>query len=204
MNQLVNSEIEKIFNAFNKLYFDNLLSMPMVTFGESSYGILNKNSVIKNGSSYSNELMLPIEILNDDIDEVAACVLHNMIHIYNYVYDKHMVSRGDTYHNKRFKEFAERCGLSCKNLGGGKGWDTFTNETFKAKCKELGFEKTWNKRYTAKGFSNSSTVKYIDEFSNETVRGTKKNHILFCFNDRPDIAEEIEKKYGRKRMVVSN
>ena len=206
MNTSVSNEIEKIFNAFNELYFDSKLPPPLVTYGNCSYGTLNKNAVVKNGSLYSHELMLPVEILNNSIDEIAACVLHNMIHIYDYVYDKHMVSRGDTYHNKRFKEFAEKCGLTCRDLGDAKGWETFTNEEFKKKCLELGFKKSWSKRYTVPSNmkTNSSTVRYIDEVSNEIVRGTKKNHILFCFNDCPELADEIEKKYGKKRMIMCN
>lgn len=206
MNTIVSNEIEKIFNTFNKLYFDNKLPMPLISYGNNSYGSLNKNAVTKNGSLYSHELTLPIEIINKDIYEIAACILHNMIHIYDYVYEKNMVSRCDTYHNKRFKEFAEKCGLTCKNLGNANGWDTLVNDKFKAKCDEFGFKKTWNKRYTVddgKVCPNQSMVRYVDEKLNEIVRGTKRNHILFCFNDRPDIAEEIEQKYGRKRMIMS-
>lgn len=80
MNKVVSCEIEKIFNAFNNLYFSNALSLPLITYGNNSYGSLNKNAVTKNGASYSHEMTLPIEILNKNIDEIAACVLHNMIH----------------------------------------------------------------------------------------------------------------------------
>lgn len=202
MNKTVSNEIGKIFNVFNKLYFNNLLSLPLVTYGNNSYGALNKNAVIKNGSSYSHELVLPIEILNKDIDEIAACVLHNMIHEYDYIYEKKMASRGNTYHNKRFKEFAEKCGLKCE-CDDKNGWKTYTNKEFKDKCIELGFKKSWSKRYTiAAPVRASSTVKYIDKDSNESVRGTKPNHILFCFDDCPEIAVEIEEKYGKKRMIV--
>lgn len=205
MNKVVSCEIEKIFNAFNKLYFNNSLSLPLIKYGNNSYGALNKNAVTKNGSSYSHEMALPIEILNKNIDEIAACVLHNMIHEYDYVYDKKMTSRGDTYHNQKFKEFAEKCGLKCEYAGSKNGWTTHTNDMFKSKCAELGFEKKWSKRYTYNsGKKDSSTVKYIDIVSNESVRGTKPNHILFCFDDCPELAIEIEKKYGKKRMVTSN
>lgn len=202
MNKVVSCEIEKIFNSFNRLYFNNALSLPLITYGNNSYGALNKNAVTKNGSFYSHEMTLPIEILNKNIDEIAACVLHNMIHEYDFIYEKKMSSRGGTYHNKKFKEFAEKCGLQCINAGEKNGWTTHTNNTFKDKCEKLGFEKKWSKRYTFKsGKRDSSTVKYIDEESKESVRGTKSNHILFCFDDCPEIAEEIEKKYGKKRMI---
>ena len=203
MNQTVTNEIEKIFNAFNKLHFNNLLPPPLITYNNSSYGSVNKNAVTKNGSHYSYELILPIDILNKDIDEIAACVLHNMIHEYNYIYDKKMSSRGDTYHNKKFKDFAEKCGLQCECTGEKYGWTTHGNEEFKNVCIELGFEKKWSKRYTLpQSVKQSSTVKYVDEVSGESVRGTKPSHILFCFNDCPELALEIEKKYGKKRMVI--
>lgn len=203
MNRSVTYEIEKIFNTFNKLYFDDLLPPPMITYNNSLYGSLNKNAVTKNGSCYSYELILPINILNKDIDEIAACVLHNMIHEYDYIYEKKMASRGDTYHNKRFKNFAEKCGLTCECSSEKYGWTTHTNDEFKTMCIELGFDKNWSNRYELpQSVKQSSTVKYIDEISGESVRGTKPNHILFCFNDCPDLAIEIERIYGKKRMVV--
>ena len=203
MNKTVSCEIEKIFNSFNQLYFNNSLSMPLITYGNNFYGALNKNAVTKNGSLYSHELTLQIKMLNEDIYEIAACVLHNMIHEYDYIYEQKMTSRGDTYHNKKFKEFAEKCGLRCE-YNSKNGWSTYISQEFKNKCIELGFRKKWSKRYTlpTTHLTRSSTVKYIDEFSKESVRGTKPNHILFCFDDCPEIAIEIEKKYGRKRMSM--
>ena len=202
VNKVVSCEIEKIFNSFNKLYFDNALFLPLIKYGNNTYGALNQNAVTKNGSSYSHEMTLPIEMLNKSIDEIAACVLHNMIHEYDYVYAKKMTSRGDTYHNQKFKAFAEKCGLSCEYTGAKNGWITHTNDAFKQQCINLGFKKEWSKRYTFKsGKKDSSAVKYIDKASGESVRATKPNHILFCFDDCPEIAAEIEKKYGKKRMV---
>ena len=201
VNKVVSCEIEKIFNSFNELYFDNSLSLPLIKYGNNFYGALNQNAVTKNGSSYSHEMTLPVEMLNKTIDEIAACVLHNMIHEYDYVYEKKMASRGDTYHNQKFKLFAEKCGLSCEYTDKN-GWITHTNDSFRQQCVELGFKKEWSKRYTFKsGKKDSSTVKYIDKASGESVRATKPNHILFCFDDRPEIAAEIEKKYGKKRMI---
>lgn len=202
MNKTINHEVENIFSIFNKLYFDNTLPLPLIIYGNNSYGTLNTNAVTKNGSCYSHELILPIEMLNKNIDEIAACILHNMIHEYDYINEKRMVSRCDTYHNVKFKKFAEKCGLRCE-YNTKNGWTTHTNNSFKEKCSDLGFKKTWSKRYTVNSTSGkSSSVKYVDEISKESVRGTKPNHILFCFDDCPEIASEIEKKYGKKRMVV--
>ena len=48
---------------------------------------------------------------------------------------------------------------------------------------------------------SSSTVKYIDKRTGNSVRATKK-HILFCLDDKPDVAIEICKKYGISQMVL--
>ena len=45
------------------------------------------------------------------IEEVAATLLHEMVHYYNHVNGIKDCSRGNTYHNRRFKESAEERGL---------------------------------------------------------------------------------------------
>ena len=45
------------------------------------------------------------------IEEVAATLLHEMVHYYNYENGIQDCSRGNTYHNRRFKAAAEAHGL---------------------------------------------------------------------------------------------
>lgn len=46
------------------------------------------------------------------IEEIAATLLHEMVHYYNHIHGIQDCSRGNTYHNKRFKEAAETRGLT--------------------------------------------------------------------------------------------
>ena len=49
--------------------------------------------------------------LSRPIENVVATMQHEMVHYYN---DQHGIkdcSRGNTYHNRKFKERAEKCGL---------------------------------------------------------------------------------------------
>ena len=49
--------------------------------------------------------------LDRPIENVTATVLHEMVHLFNLQAGIQDTSRGNTYHNKRFKEEAEKRGL---------------------------------------------------------------------------------------------
>ena len=59
--------------------------------------------------------------MSRDIECVVATLLHEMVHYYNYVNGIQDCSRGNTYHNKRFKAAAEQRGL-CVEHSDKYGW----------------------------------------------------------------------------------
>ena len=60
----------------------------------------------------SNEINIGAGTLARPIENVCATLLHEMVHYYCHVHGIKDTSRGNTYHNKRFKEIAESHGLT--------------------------------------------------------------------------------------------
>lgn len=53
-----------------------------------------------------------LNILQDLFEQVAETLLHEMVHLYNLQIGVQDTSRGGTYHNKKYKEAAEKHGLT--------------------------------------------------------------------------------------------
>ena len=196
MNKQINKEVDKIFKAFNENFFDGKLPQPLWKYNRCKLGSLNPNSVIKHNNEYQHELTLPIEALNNDIDEFAAIILINMIRLYDFIYDKKMFSNNGSYCNKRFKLFAESCGLTCIYDNEIHGFLAKSNPEFAAYCKSYGFTKTWNKRYTYNDglkSSSSSTIYCPNPDCKVNMRKTG-NYSVIC--------GECYKKYGKISYLV--
>lgn len=59
----------------------------------------------------THEINIGAGTLARPIEEVAATLLHEMVHYYNYEQGIQDCSRGNTYHNRKFKAAAEAHGL---------------------------------------------------------------------------------------------
>ena len=59
----------------------------------------------------THEINIGAGTLARPIEEVAATLLHEMVHYFNYENGVQDCSRGNTYHNRKFKEAAEAHGL---------------------------------------------------------------------------------------------
>ena len=67
----------------------------------------------RRGEDSTYELNVAAEVLNYNIEETLDTMLHEMVHLYCRENGIKECSRGGSYHNKRFKEEAERRGLTC-------------------------------------------------------------------------------------------
>lgn len=106
--------LNKIFDLLNAEYFENALSRPTITIQStpSAYGhfsLRDDTWISKSGTTH--EINIGAGTLSRPIEEVTATLLHEMCHYECYVKGIKDASRGYTYHNKRFKAAAERCGL---------------------------------------------------------------------------------------------
>ncbi len=107
--------LNKMFDLLNEAYFENTLSRPTITIQSTpkAYGHFSLREdtwVSKLGATH--EINIGAGTLARPIEEVAATLLHEMVHYWNYQNGIQDCSRGNTYHNRRFKEAAESRGLT--------------------------------------------------------------------------------------------
>lgn len=116
--------LNKIFDLLNEEFFESALSRPTITIQSTpkAYGHFSLRDdawISKNGKSH--EINIGAGTIARPIEEVAATLLHEMVHYYNYENGIQDCSRGNTYHNKRFKACAESHGL-CVSYSDKYGW----------------------------------------------------------------------------------
>ena len=107
--------LNKIFDLLNEEFFENALSRPTITIQSTpkAYGHFSLREdtwVSKLGSTH--EINIGAGTLARPIENIVATLLHEMVHYYNYINGIQDCSRGNTYHNKRFKAAAEARGLT--------------------------------------------------------------------------------------------
>lgn len=106
--------LNKVFDLLNAEFFENVLSRPTITIQSTpkAYGhfSLRDDTWISTLGS-THEINIGAGTLSRPIEEVAATLLHEMVHYYNYELGIQDCSRGSTYHNRHFKEAAESHGL---------------------------------------------------------------------------------------------
>lgn len=109
--------LEKIFRALNRDFFGGELEEPIITIQSTprAYGHVTVAKIWKRKEDWRHELNLGAETLNRPIEEVVATMLHEMVHLYNLAHGVQDCSRGGSYHNRKFKEEAERRGLSIQH-----------------------------------------------------------------------------------------
>jgi hypothetical protein len=106
----VSGYLNKIFNRLNETYFENALTKPVITIMSTprAYGHVSVYEVWLSEEKGRRELNIGAGTLNRPIENVVATMLHEMVHIYCMENGIKDTSRGGSYHNKRFKEEAER------------------------------------------------------------------------------------------------
>ena len=106
--------LNKVFDLLNEKYFESALSRPTITIQSTpkAYGhfsLRDDTWISKLGSTH--EINVGAGTLARPIEEVVATLLHEMVHYFNFKNGIKDCSRGNTYHNKHFKETAEERGL---------------------------------------------------------------------------------------------
>ena len=120
--KIIIDELHKAFTLFNEKMFGNELPEPAIliqsrgnkklTLGWCTVAKVWKN---ENTEEEKYEINLVAEGLNRGIYPVMATLLHEMVHLYNLTHNVKDVTRGGTYHNKKFKERAELSGLNVEH-----------------------------------------------------------------------------------------
>lgn len=109
----VSGYLEKMYRQLNKDKFNNELEEPIITIQSTprAYGHVTCGRVWKSKDCQRYELNIGAGTLDRPIENVVSTLLHEMVHIYNLMHNIQDCSRGNTYHNKKFKEKAESVGL---------------------------------------------------------------------------------------------
>ena len=105
--------LEKMFRALNQRFFDGELEEPIITIQSTprAYGHVTVAKTWKRKDEDRHELNIGAESLNRPIEEITATMVHEMVHLYNIAHGIQDCSRGGTYHNKKFRDEAERRGI---------------------------------------------------------------------------------------------
>ena len=190
--------LNKVFDLLNTEFFENALSRPTITIQSTprAYGHFSLREdtwVSKLGGTH--EINIGAGTLARPIEEVAATLLHEMVHYYNYENGIQDCSRGNTYHNRRFKAAAEAHGLIVEHSDK-YGWShTSPSDELMDFILENGLTDILISRNEFAGFHitgtgthsgaegttppprTSSTRKYICPCCGNSVRATKEVHI---------------------------
>lgn len=179
--------LNKVFDLLNREFFEGVLSRPTITIQSTpkAYGHFSLREdtwVSKLGGTH--EINIGAGTLSRPIEEVTATLLHEMVHYYDYEMGIQDCSRGNTYHNRRFKEAAEAHGL-CVEHSDKYGWShTSPSEALLDFIIENGLTDILISRNEFYGFRvtgtgttppprTSSTRKYICPCCGNSVRATK-------------------------------
>jgi len=188
--------LNKIFDLLNKAFFEGALARPTITIQSTprAYGHFSLREdtwVSKIGGTH--EINIGAGTLARPIEDVVATLLHEMVHYFNHVCGVQDCSRGNTYHNRKFKEAAEAHGLVVERSER-YGWsrtspseallnfviDNSLTEILLNRNEESGFQMTGTGAHSGSVFGTtktSSTRKYICPCCGMSIRATKEVRI---------------------------
>ena len=130
-------KLESLFSKFNEKFYNNELQTPVITVSpdttKGAYGwctawkawTIGEQKKVADLSTLTKEdleamkkddgfyeINICAEHLARPFEQVAETLLHEMVHLYNLQIGVQDTSRGGTYHNKKYKEAAEKHGLT--------------------------------------------------------------------------------------------
>ena len=186
--QTVIAKLESLFEVFNKHFFDGELETPVIAVSpdttKGAYGWCTTWKAwqgAKEGGYY--EINMCAEHLSRPFGETCGTLIHEMVHLKNLQDGVQDCSRSGKYHNKRFKETAEKYGLTVeKDAKYGYCRTKLTDETvewLKAEFpKEGGFTLHRDKKIRlASGGKTSSSRKYVCPECGTIIRATKEVNV---------------------------
>lgn len=108
-------------NYANTKFFNNQLPNFLITFEKlnGAYGGASVKQIFNIDNIKYYQLIINHEYVNkknNNIMELFDTILHELIHLYCRVLDIKEVSNNNRYHNKKFKELAEKIGLITQKL----------------------------------------------------------------------------------------
>lgn len=179
--------LEKMWQVLNERYFESSLSKPVITIQSSpkTYGHFTCDKVWKTETDKIGqyEINISAEYLNRTFDQIAATMVHEMVHEYCRENNVQDTSRGNVYHNKKFKEEAEKRGIVItydKKIG----WSVTepTQDLIDLIEKNFAIDELLSYRQhfesTLTKKKKSSTRKYVCPCCGMSVRATKTVNVM--------------------------
>ena len=193
--KIVIEELHRAFKMFNENLFNNEIPEPAILIQSRgnkklTLGWCTVEKVWKNEATHEEryEINLVAEALNRGIYPVMTTLLHEMVHLYNLVCGVKDTSRGNTYHNMKFKKVAEAHGLIIDHADK-IGWSVsklqgftmdlidsyhFDEAVFSLGRKDLTMEGAGTRRKPVK----TSSRKYICPCCGTSLRASKDINVL--------------------------
>ena len=190
--------LELMFKTFNEEIFKGELSPTTITIqsrgkiNAMGWFTVNKVWLDSNGQEY-HEINISAENLNLGTHEIASILLHTMIHYYAKLNNISDTSRNGRYHNRNFKDLAEKFGLDVKEAGTFGYSDTSLRVDTKVLVTRLDIDEDIFKikRITAgKKKTKQSLRKYICPECGLTVRATKDDIRILCIECSEELYQE--------------
>lgn len=178
---------ERSYSILNERFFENALSNVVISISPTpgSYGHFTpwESWEAADGKKMC-EINLGAETINRPIEESIATLVHEMVHQYCYEHEVKDCSRGNTYHNKRFKAEAEKRGLVIE-YSPRIGWSKTTpGEPIKQMVRDGVFDECEKELHRVASFltvpgtkKTSSTRKYVCPTCGCSVRATKEVNV---------------------------
>lgn len=170
--------LEKAYDTLNKQYFESALPKAIITIQSrpGCYGHFTCFDAWSDPAKKYKEINISAETLNRPISNTIATLLHEMVHFYCYLNKIQDTSRSGRYHNKFFKDEAEKRGLIIeydKTIG----WSVTTpSPELKSFVNAMKWKKITLSRgmeIKDKGKKPSSTRKYECPCCGMSVRATR-------------------------------
>lgn len=115
--------LERAYRVLNIVYFEDKLPEVVITIQSSqkAYGHITTGKIWKDSWDSYYEINLSAEYLNRPVENIIATLVHEMCHLYAMENNIKDTSNNNRYHNKRFKEIAEKRDLKI-SYHEGIGW----------------------------------------------------------------------------------
>lgn len=181
--------LAKLYDYCNDNLFKGELQKPVITVQRDernkTNGWFSLQKVWKENDKDDGEYELNItaQQLNRSVNDIAATMIHEMVHHYAKVNNMQDCSRSGTYHNKLFKRLAEMHGLNVEYMPT-IGWSHTTLTASTAKLIEVFVKdnpETLIYRspvFKGQSVKSTSTRKYECPCCHNSVRATKQLNIV--------------------------
>lgn len=112
--------LEEAFDVLNEKYFESALQKIAITIQSTprAHGHFTPWDSWDDNGTRIKEINIGAESLRRPVPNIIATLMHEMVHYHCHINGIKDTSRGNTYHNKRFKEECEKRGLVISYVNG--------------------------------------------------------------------------------------